>query len=97
MAPTVLFLTTTGANNFTVPNDWANGNNTIEVMGAGGGGGDGDAGANIGSGAGGGGGYSKITNLTLAVGASISYTIATGGARGSSGATAVIHFLMVLT
>jgi hypothetical protein len=77
---TTVFLTTTGSGTWTVPSDWNNASNSIEVIGAGGGG----AGGNWG-GAGGGGAYSKIINLSLTVGASITIQVGVGGA----GATTV--------
>ena len=70
---TQIVLTTTGTNNWTVPADWNNASNSIEVIGAGGGGGADTATPRAGSG-GGGGGYGKITNQTLT--GTISYTIA---------------------
>ncbi|WP_315754389.1 MULTISPECIES: RHS repeat-associated core domain-containing protein [unclassified Bradyrhizobium] len=76
----------TSGSSWTVPSDWNSASNTIEVIGGGGGG----AGSNAsteGAGGGGGGGYSKIMNLTLQPGATISYQIGAGGAGG--GATAV--------
>jgi YD repeat-containing protein len=72
----------TSGTTFTVPSDWTS-TNTIEAIGGGGGAGKGGAG-NDAAGGGGGGGYSKITNLSLTAGASVSYSIGAGGA----GATA---------
>lgn len=82
MVDTVIFLTTTGAGNWTVPSDWSS-TNKIECIGGGGGGplspsSYGDAGA---------GGYSKVVNQSLSPGASIAYSVAVGGA-GEVGATA---------
>ena len=79
---TKIILTATGTNNWTVPVDWNNAANSIEVIGAGGDGGTG--GFNAGAGGGGGGGYGKITNQTLTPGASISYTIANHGSAGDT-------------
>lgn len=75
MAATVIFLTTTGAGTWTVPSDWNNANNSIEVIGGGGGGGSYNNG-------GGGGGYSKVVNVTLTPGAGIAVNVGAGGAGG---------------
>ena len=80
---TQIIFTTTGTNNWTVPSDWNSASNTIEVIGAGGSGSNGVNGTRNGAG-GGGGGYGKIANQTLTPGASISYTIATGGSSGDT-------------
>jgi hypothetical protein len=53
----------TSGTTWTVPADWNNANNTIEVIGGGGGGGANSTG-DVGTG-GGGGGYAKVTNKTL--------------------------------
>lgn len=74
----VIFLTTTGANTWTVPSDWNSSNNTIEVIGGGGGGVNNSASSN-GNG-GGGGAYSAISNLSLSGGASVDYSVGTAGA-----------------
>jgi len=78
---------TTGAT-WTVPSDWSNANNTIEVIGAGGGAGGGfsdSSGSGGGGGGGGGGGaYAKVTNVTLTPGATVGIAI---GAPGSGGAS----------
>jgi len=74
-----IFLTTTGAQNWTVPSDWNNSNNTIEVIGDG-------SGAYY-SGyyyAGAGGGYSSISNKSLTPGTSIPYFVGRGA--GTNGA-----------
>lgn len=78
-ASTVVFLTS-GAS-WTVPSDWNSSNNTIEVIGGGGGGRAGNTGAGDGAG---GGAYSKVTNLSLTPGASVTYAVGTGGAAGPS-------------
>jgi hypothetical protein len=91
---TVIFLTS--GTSWTVPADWNNSNNTIEVIG-GGGGGEVSV-ANVGTG-GGGGGYSKITNLALTGGASVTINIGSGGAGGAGGVGALMaetHGLMAL-
>jgi hypothetical protein len=78
----------TSGTTWTVPADWVNSNNTIEVIGGGGGGGGafqqstGNGGE--GGGGGGGGGYSKAVNVTLVPNSTV--TIAIGGA-GSGGAS----------
>jgi len=68
-----------GSNCWTVPADWNNASNSVEVIGGGGGGADS---TNAGGGGGGGGAYSKVTNLTLS--GNITFDI---GASGSGGAT----------
>lgn len=68
---------------WSVPSDWPNGNNTIEVIGGGAGGG--TSAGNNDAGGGGGGGYSKITNLTLTPGGSAQYQIGVGGAAAAAG------------
>ena len=60
MATNVIILTS--GTSWTVPADWNNANNTIEVIGGGGGGSSSAAGS---QGAGGGGAYTKLTNFTL--------------------------------
>lgn len=79
VAPTVIYLTSASTGlSWTVPGDWNNSNNTIEVIGGGAGGSNGfDA---VG---GGGGGFGRVSNLTLS--GSISYQIGTGGSGGASG------------
>ena len=67
-----VFLTSTTTSSWTVPANWNSSNNTIEVIGAGGGS------QYIGSDGGGGGAYSKISNLTLTPGASVSYQVGDG-------------------
>jgi len=79
--PTTIYLT--GSGSWTVPSDWISAANTIEVIGGGGGG----ASNLSSSGAGGGGGaYSKISNLTLTSGASVSYSVGAGGTAGYNSA-----------
>ncbi len=66
----VVYLTTTGANTWTVPSDWNNANNTIEVIGGGG-----NGGAPGGCGGGGGGAYSISTNVALTPGNTAYYQV----------------------
>jgi hypothetical protein len=68
---------------WTVPTDWNSANNTVETIGAGGGGQTAN-GSYAGSG-GGGGAYSKITNLSLTAGSSITIQVGTGGSAGIAG------------
>lgn len=92
---TLTFLSSpTGSNQtgWTVPNDWNNLNNSIEVVGAGGGGGvSRQANGTDTRGAGGGGGaYSKITNLTLTKGSTPTWYVgasATAVSRTTNGVT----------
>jgi hypothetical protein len=72
-----------GTSSWTVPYGWDSGNNTIEVIGGGGGGGAGTSGAQGASG-GGGGAYSKVTNVSLTPGSTITYAVGLGGAGGLS-------------
>jgi sugar lactone lactonase YvrE len=87
---TVIFLTS--GTSWTVPNNWNNANNTIEVIGSGGAhlstAGGGYTGGN------GGGSYSRISNLSLTPGNNVNYqigtsgqTITTGGATWFNGTT----------
>jgi hypothetical protein len=68
---------------WTVPADWNSANNSIEAIGGGGGGQ--TASTSFAGSGGGGGGYSKITNLSLASGNSVTVQIGTAGLAGSSG------------
>ncbi len=74
--PTVVFLTT--GTSWTVPSNWNSSNNTIEVIGGGGGG---AKLAGVSGGGGGGGAYSKVTDVTLVPGSTVSYSVGAGGAR----------------
>jgi hypothetical protein len=73
-AATQIFLTSTTTTSWTVPSDWNSASNTIEVIGAGGGA------QYMNSNGGGGGAYSKISNLSLTPGGSISYQVGDGTA-----------------
>jgi hypothetical protein len=86
VADKVVFLTSTGANTWTVPSDWTN-VNTIEVIGGGGGGGRPNQ-ANSGGGGGGGAAYSAVTNVTLSPGGSVDYTVGIAGTGASANNTA---------
>lgn len=81
---------TTGTSD-TVPSNWNDSINTIEGIGGGGGGGICRATSGNRSATGGGGGaYAKISNLALTKGASVSYTVGTGGtavSRSTDGST----------
>lgn len=71
-----------GTNCWTVPADWNNASNSVEVIGGGGTGGDGTT--SNGAGGGGGGGYSKVSNLNITT-----ETVTFGvGASGSAPASA---------
>jgi len=80
---------TTGSGTWTVPSDWNSGNNSIHIIGGGGGGGTASVSGNnrAGGGGGGGGGYTKLTNQSLTIGASIAYQAGAGGAAGVAGGT----------
>ncbi|WP_316228456.1 RHS repeat-associated core domain-containing protein [Bradyrhizobium sp. SZCCHNR1039] len=76
----------TSGTTWTVPSDWNNSNNAIEVIGGGGGGGGGSSSSvDEGAGGGGGGAYSKTANLSLQAGATITYQVGTGGSAGNVG------------
>jgi hypothetical protein len=86
---TLTFLSSpTGSNqNYTAPNDWNNGNNTIEVVGGGGTGGFNSANSvtqNDNQPGGGGGAYSKISNQILTVGGTYVYNIGAAGVGNTS-------------
>jgi len=74
----------TSGTSWTVPADWNDSDNTIEVIG-GGGGGRGRAGDWSTPLGGGGGAYSKITNLVLTLGGSVTYQVGLGGPGGPTG------------
>jgi hypothetical protein len=78
-SPTTIFLIS--GSSWTVPADWNNSNNSIEVIGGGGGGNNGASGSSAGGG--GGGAYSKITNVSLS--GSVAYVIGSGGTPGVTG------------
>ena len=75
--PETLYLTS--GSTWTVPSDWNNAANKIEVIGGGG------AGYAGGGGGGGGGAYSSISNLTLTPGSTVSYNVGLGGINFYSG------------
>ncbi|MDO8576017.1 MAG: hypothetical protein Q7R90_01750 [bacterium] len=80
LVPQAAFATTiylTSGTSWTVPADWNNSNNTIEVIGGGGGGGA------CAGGGGGGGAYSKVSTLSLTPGGTVTYKIGSGGSGGS--------------
>jgi hypothetical protein len=89
-APVNVYFTTPGAASWTVPSDWNSSNNYVEVISGG------DSGAPAGAtGArantgGGGGGYARKSNISLTIGASVSYTVGgIGGESWFSGSTIV--------
>lgn len=73
--PTVVFLTTTGAQTWTVPVDWNSSNNKIECIGGGAGGAKG-TGSTTGGGGGGGGAYKFANNVSLTPSGSAPYSVA---------------------
>lgn len=75
-----IYLTNTAATTWTVPSDWNNASNTIEVIG--GGAGSGPAVAGVG---GGGGAYSKAVNVSLTPGATVNIAVGAGGATSTPG------------
>lgn len=79
MANKVIFLT--AGTSWTVPSDWNSSSNSIECIGGGG-----SSGTNSGYVVGGGGGaYSKITNLALTPGNTVSYSVGAGGLASGTG------------
>ncbi len=77
-AKTIILTSGTG---WTVPSDWNNSSNKIEVIGGGGGGSDFSYYSDVG---GGGGAYAKVSNVTLSPGGYIPITIGAGGTGGQS-------------
>jgi hypothetical protein len=75
MTAKVIFLTTTGAGTWTVPADWNNANNSIELIGGGAGG----TGGNGGRYGGGGGAYAGLYNFSLTPGATVYLYVGAGG------------------
>lgn len=73
-APGTKVILLTSGTSWTVPNDWNNSNNTIECVG---GGISGQAGSSSSYG-GGGGSYAANTNVSLTIGAAITYAIGSG-------------------
>lgn len=86
-APGIIIITYNGITptktTWTVPSDWDNANNTIEVIGGGGSAYSGAQG--IGASGGGGGAYSKATNVTLTPGSTVAYAIGNGGRKTAVG------------
>jgi hypothetical protein len=76
-----IYLTDTTQTTWSVPTDWNNSNNTIEVIGGGGAGTPGFS--NLGGG--GGGAYAKKTNVTLTPGGTVSFAVGAGGGNGGDG------------
>jgi hypothetical protein len=83
--PITVFLTATGSNTWTVPDDWNSSDNTIEVIGGGGGGDTPTADATNQGEGGGGGAYSAATNVTLTPGSTITYAVGAGGGVSANG------------
>jgi hypothetical protein len=81
---TIIYLTTASSSPWTVPSDWSSTDNTIECIGGGGGAAFDVATIQYGAG-GGGGGYSKINNVSLVPGGSVTFQVGAGGAAGSNG------------
>lgn len=78
----------TSGTTWTVPSDWSNSNNVIEVIGGGGGGAVGGTGSgtNDGGGGGGGGSYAKITNANLSPGSTVGISIGSAGTGATTSA-----------
>lgn len=85
MVGKVIFLTSTGAGQWQVPNDWNDADNDIHCIAAGGGG---NNSAANGVDGGGGGAYASVSNISLTPGAMIDYHVGPGtGGTGSGGHT----------
>lgn len=80
----VIYLDTAGSGTWTVPSDWYSAQNTIEAIGGGAGGGT-LAATSSARGGGGGGAYSANTNMTLTPGATVYYTVGSGGGSLTAG------------
>jgi hypothetical protein len=86
IANTVIVITSTASTTWTVPSDWNNASNTIELIGGGGGGVNGVVAGAPGGGGGGGGAYAKISNFsTSTTGGSVRIQVATGGGPAAAG------------
>ncbi|PDT87478.1 hypothetical protein CO669_25265 [Bradyrhizobium sp. Y36] len=85
-ASTAAQIIITTSTSWTVPSDWNNADNMIEVIGGGGGGG-GTVGGVYGATGGGGGEYRGAINVTLTPGASIPVVIGSGGQGGTTAPT----------
>jgi hypothetical protein len=82
----VYVIATAGTTSWTVPSDWSNTDNNIQLIGAGGGGGTSSAVTNRrGGGGGGGGGYTSVTNFSTAPNSTVSLVLGTGGAANTAG------------
>jgi hypothetical protein len=91
VAPATQTVVLTSGTTWTVPSDWTTSGSSIEVIGAGGSGGV-ALGTNnsLETTGGGGGGYSKVTDINLTPGATLSYKIGVGGpavSRTTNGST----------
>lgn len=85
-AETVIIInsTSSASTTWTVPDDWNNASNTIEIIGGGGGGHKGSGTGNSGGG-GGGGAYAKIVNFSTSTGNVINIDVGNGGAATATG------------
>lgn len=88
-ANTVIYITSTASTTWTVPSDWNNSSNTIELIGGGGGGATAQAGQGGAAGGGGGAAYAKITNFSTSTGNNVKIQV---GKAGGAGATGTISF-----
>jgi hypothetical protein len=83
----VIFVSSTAQTTWTVPNDWDNAHNTIEVIGGGGGGANGVKNATS-AGGGGGAAYAKISNWsTSTTGGLVNIKVASGGGVTQAGSS----------
>ena len=80
VAPTSTTIYLTSGSTWTVPSNWNSFNNSIEVIAAGGGGYTSTAG-----GGGGGGAYSKVSNVALTPGSTVTFNVGLGGAAATAG------------
>lgn len=77
----VIFITS--GTSWTVPSDWNNSNNSIEVVGGGGGGSNSTVSSTRGAG-GGGGGYTRRDNVAMPAGTAVTIAVGSGGAGAAS-------------
>jgi hypothetical protein len=91
MATKVIFLTTTGTGEWTVPSDWNDADNSIEAIGGGAGGCSSEASANRGGTGGGGGAYARSNDVSMTPGATAYFSIGSAGGSGTGGIIVITY------
>ena len=86
-----VFVSSTVLTTWTIPADWGNVSNTIEVIGGGGGGGV-EGSTNRAGGGGGGGAYAEISNFATTTGNIIKIQVGKGGASNASGTVSFFNW-----